>query len=197
MRKYILTLAAMVIAIFSYAQYGGSPKSGENQLSEEFLHSLSINKQQENGLQTAFANYQKKVTELRKRSDNEKLDRIAIQKKTIELKEQHLEEVKFLLGSAYEQYADYTLMDRREQMQYVLEMKLHLTAEQKKQYDAINASVNALSSKMRKKYQGDRAAMFEALKPVNEKKKQMMSQVLDEEQMKIYEKSTINRRGHH
>ncbi len=197
MKKYILIFAATLFFITSYAQYGGYPNSESGKLPDDFLQSLNINEKQKKDLQTAFANYQKKVTELRERADNEKLDRADIQKKTLALKEQHLEGVKSLLGSAYKPYADYTLMDRRQQMEYILEMKLRLTAEQKKQYDAINASVNQVTSELRKKYQGDRAAMFEALKPVNEKKKQMMSQILTDEQMKIYEESTKSRGGHH
>lgn len=197
MRKYILTFVATVISIASFAQHGGSPMGGESQLSEEFLHSLNINEKQENELQTAFINYQKKVSKLHESTNNEKLDRTAIQKKITVLKKQHLEEVKSLLSNdVFKQYADYTLMNRRKQKQYLLEMKLHLTIEQKKQYDAINASVNQITSKLRKEYQGDRAAMFKALEPVNNKKKQMMSKVLSEEQMKIYVESTIRKRRH-
>ncbi|OHX67187.1 hypothetical protein [Flammeovirga pacifica] len=198
MKKYITTLLILMLTITAYGQRG--PRffmKGPQELPSELVEELQFDDTETKKVNKAFMKFQEDVMTMMMLAKEEgEVDREEMKKESDKLKLKHLEKTKGLLDDQkYEQYKAFVLMEMREQQQYILELKLRLTPDQKEKYDAITASSKATFTQLREQFEGDREGMREAMQKVQKQQMMMLSSVLTEEQMTIYKESMQQRRG--
>ncbi|ANQ50405.2 hypothetical protein MY04_3037 [Flammeovirga sp. MY04] len=198
MNRYITTLLILMLSITVYGQRG--PRffmKGPQELPSELVEELQFDDTEKKKVNKAFMKFQEDVmTMIMLAREEGEVDRDEMKKESDKLKLKHLEKVKDLLDDQkYEQYKTFVLMEMREQQQYILELKLKLTPDQKDKYDAITTSSKATFTQLREQFEGDREGMREAMQKVQKQQMMMLSSVLTEEQMSIYKESMQQRRG--
>ncbi|MBB3699638.1 hypothetical protein KMW28_00885 [Flammeovirga yaeyamensis] len=198
MKRYSTTLLILMLSITVYGQRG--PRffmKGPQELPSELVEELQFDDTEKKKVNKAFMKFQEDVMTMMMLAREEgEVDRDEMKKESDKLKLKHLEKVKDLLDDQkYEQYKTFVLMEMREQQQYILELKLKLTPDQKEKYDAITASSKATFTQLREQFEGDREGMREAMQKVQKQQMMMLSSVLTEKQMTIYKESMQQRRG--
>lgn len=145
-------------------------------------------------LEASYKTYREEVQAARKASNGSDRSKIS------EVRTSYIESVKnmnVLSASQLETYTKFLNQRRGGRNTDALKAKLEMTEEQIKKFDAANKAYSQMAGKLRGEYEGDRTAFMEAIKPLREKRAEMMASFLSEEQMTIYKEETENAGGHH
>lgn len=196
MKKIIVTTFILCVSIISYAQRDFSSFSPKD-LPEVITEQMTLDQATEKKLNKSYVKLQENVINtmiLSKQSED--VDKATIKKEIGDIRTKHLKKIKELLNEKdYSTYNSFIMMDRKERQEYVLQLKLKLTPDQKEKFEAINASNEQVIAKIRKEHRGDREGMREALKPIMKQQYQMYAQFLTEEQMEILQSSRKGRKS--
>ncbi|AZQ63705.1 hypothetical protein EI427_16185 [Flammeovirga pectinis] len=186
MKKFIVTAFILCVSIIGYAQRGFSSFSPK-ELPEVITEQMTLDKDTEKKLNKSYIKLQEDVinTMILAKQEGE-VDKATIKKEIGDIRAKHLKKAKGLLDEKdYSTYSSFVLMERKERQEYIVQLKLKLTPDQKEKFDAINASNEQVIAKIRKEHRGDREGMKEALMPIMKQQYQMYAQFLTEEQMEI------------
>lgn len=178
-------------------QRGARP--GNSGLPREFVATLNLERFQGKELSMAYTSYSKELDSLKVNPDGQQsMNRAELYQRVKACKTKHVQLVRELLpDSAFTNYLAYLEMDQETRTAYNTELKLKLSPEQAKQYQAIQQAVKEINTELTLKYSGNRTILFAAMQGVSSKQKQMLASILSPEQMAIYtEANPERRRGH-
>lgn len=172
---------------------------GDSGLSRDFMATLNIEHQQMRELSMAYRNYSEELTSIKeKSSEQEPVDRAQLHQLNQKCKAEHFAEVqKLLTDSAYISYCHYLNMGEEEKKAFDTSLKLKLSPDQKRHYDAIQKSVTDMNTKLMMQYGGDRTMLSLLQKAVTTRQKQMLATILSDEQMAVYNEANPERRRRH
>lgn len=196
MKKIIITAFFLCVSSIGFAQRDFSSFTPKK-LPEVITEQMTLDQDTEKKLNKSYVKLQEDVinTMILAKQERE-VDKATIRKEIGDIRAKHLKKTKELLSEKdYATYSSFVIMERKERKDYIVQLKLKLTPDQKEKFDAINASNEQVIAKIRKEHRGDREGMRAALMPIMKQQYQMYAQFLTEEQMEILKSSIKMKKG--